>query len=102
MKLDSREKKEQAAAMREEVALMEDLRHPNIVTLLGTQQTDTRWLLCSFFVASSLFAKVCHGRFVILMEYVSGKSIDALLQKFGPLKEPVVRSYAAPALCDRS
>jgi hypothetical protein len=73
MKLDSKEKKEQAAAMRDEVALMESLRHPNIVGLLGTQSDDRT--------------------FAILMEFVPGKSVDSIIKKFGKLNEPVVRSY---------
>jgi serine/threonine protein kinase len=57
---------------------MENLRHSNIVTLLGTQRTG--------------------NKLNIIMEYVAGNSIDCLLAKFGPFAENVIQSYTRQLL----
>lgn len=72
------QEKEQWAAVQMEIELMKDLRHPNIVALLGTERTG--------------------NKLNILMEYVPGKSLDTLLEKFGPFNEQVIRSYTKQIL----
>jgi len=63
----------QAEAIQSEISLLENLRHPNIVNLLGTQTSG--------------------GKLNILMEYVPGKSVDVLLASFGPFHEKVLKTY---------
>lgn len=53
VRLNTAEEQEQAAAIQNEIGLMENLRHPNIVSLLGTQRNG--------------------NKLNILMEYVPGK-----------------------------
>lgn len=65
-------------SMEHEIALMETLRHPNIVHLLGTQRKG--------------------NKFNILMEYVPGNSLDKILGKFGSFSEKVIKSYTAQLL----
>jgi hypothetical protein len=74
IQLNSAEDVEAAAQIQTEVTLMENLRHPNIVTLLGTQRSGQK--------------------LNILMEYVPFKSLDVLLEKFGALHEKVIQLYA--------
>jgi serine/threonine protein kinase len=78
VKLSTSEEQEQAIAIQNEIALMENLRHPNIVSLLGTQRNG--------------------NKLNILMEYVPGKSLDSLLEKFGAFSEKVIRSYTKQLL----
>jgi len=54
VRLNTAEEQEQAAAIQNEIGLMENLRHPNIVSLLGTQRNG--------------------NKLNILMEYVPGKA----------------------------
>eukprot|EP00891_Asterochloris_glomerata_P008564 jgi/Astpho2/8564/e_gw1.00125.48.1_t len=63
----------QAAELEAEVDLLKQFDHPNIVRYLGTERTED-----------------CLN---IFLELVSGGSIASLLNKFGPLKEKVVRLY---------
>jgi predicted Ser/Thr protein kinase len=71
--LSTTEEKQQAKELATEIDLLENLRHPNIVTLLGTERTgDT---------------------LNILMEYVPGNSLDTMLERFGAFSEQVIRSY---------
>ena len=78
VRLSTNEEQEQAVAIQNEIALMENLRHPNIVTLLGTQRNG--------------------NKLNILMEYVPGKSLDSLLEKFGAFSEPIIRNYTKQLL----
>jgi len=55
VRLNTAEEQEQAAAIQNEIGLMENLRHPNIVSLLGTQRNG--------------------NKLNILMEYVPGKFV---------------------------
>ncbi|XP_044467441.1 mitogen-activated protein kinase kinase kinase ANP1-like isoform X2 [Mangifera indica] len=64
--------------LEEEVKLLKDLSHPNIVRYLGTVREE-----------ESLN---------ILLEFVSGGSISSLLGKFGPFPEAVVRTYTKQLL----
>lgn len=67
------EDQDQAKEIENEITLMQNLRHRNIVTLLGTQRQG--------------------NKLNILMEYVPGKSLDSLLEKFGAFSEKVIKSY---------
>lgn len=62
------------AMVQSEVDLLSQLDHRNVVKLLGTQRT-----------LQSLN---------ILMEYISGKSLDVLLENFGAFDEPVLKNYS--------
>ena len=42
VRINTTEEQEQANAIQSEINLMENLRHPNIVSLLGTQRLVTR------------------------------------------------------------
>jgi serine/threonine protein kinase len=57
---------------------MAKLRHPNIVCLLGSE--------CD------------NDKFNILMEYVSGKALDQLLETFGVLDLDAIRLYTRQLL----
>eukprot|EP00461_Guttulinopsis_vulgaris_P007213 UN07261 len=69
---------ESAKQLQTEIQLMSQLRHPNIISLLGTQRSGQK--------------------LNILMEYVPGKSLDLLLATFGPFTEPVIISYTRQLL----
>ncbi|KAF5740065.1 mitogen-activated protein kinase kinase kinase ANP1 [Tripterygium wilfordii] len=64
--------------LEEEVKLLKNLSHPNIVRYLGIVREE-----------ESLN---------ILLEFVPGGSISSLLGKFGPFPEPVIRSYTKQLL----
>ncbi|GKV19557.1 hypothetical protein SLEP1_g29798 [Rubroshorea leprosula] len=64
--------------LEEEVKLLKNLSHPNIVRYLGTVRED--------------------DSFNILLEFVPGGSISSLLGKFGSFPESVVRMYAKQLL----
>merc|ERR1712196_163581 len=59
---------------------MKELVHPNIVRYWGSEMDDLQHTL------------------TIIMEYVSGGSVSALLQKFGPFNERVIRLYTGQIL----
>lgn len=61
-----------------EINLLKNLEHPNIVRYLGTE-VNAQYL-------------------TIFLEYVPGGSVRALIQKFGALEEPVARSYTRQLL----
>lgn len=62
-----------------EVALMKRLKHPNIVSYLGTERTED-------------------GVLNIFMEFVPGGSIYSLLRTFGSFSEKVIRVYSRQIL----
>ncbi|XP_042502761.1 mitogen-activated protein kinase kinase kinase NPK1-like [Macadamia integrifolia] len=64
--------------LEEEIKLLKNLTHPNIVKYLGTARN-----------AESLN---------ILLEFVPGGSISSLLGKFGSFPEPVIRTYTEQLL----
>ncbi|KAJ2778644.1 mitogen-activated protein kinase kinase kinase [Coemansia interrupta] len=61
-----------------EVELLKDLDHDNIVQLLGFE--------------------VANGVMSMFLEYVSGGTVQSLVQQHGPLPEPVVHSFVAQML----
>lgn len=84
MRLRSEEDHIQAKLMENEIELLRDLRHENIVTFYETQRTNTK--------------------LNILMEFVAGKSLDHHLNSFGCLSEELAVKYtrqlcAALAYC---
>nr|GLL43718.1 mitogen-activated protein kinase kinase kinase NPK1-like [Ipomoea trifida] len=64
--------------LEEEVNLLKNLTHPNIVRYLGTAREE--------------------GSLNILLEFVPGGSISSLLGKFGSFPEPVIRMYTKQLL----
>ena len=64
--------------LEEEVHLLQELQHPNIVRYLGTEKIDD---------ALNIF-----------LEYVPGGSIASLLARFGSFKESVIKVYAKQIL----
>ncbi|KAJ2371526.1 mitogen-activated protein kinase kinase kinase, partial [Coemansia sp. RSA 2607] len=61
-----------------EVELLKDLDHDNVVQLLGFE--------------------VANGVMSMFLEYVSGGTVQSLVQQHGPLPEPVVHSFVAQIL----
>ncbi|XWS09015.1 hypothetical protein CRYUN_Cryun40dG0049500 [Craigia yunnanensis] len=82
MNLDSGEllavKQAHIRELEEEVKLLQNLSHPNIVRYLGTARED--------------------DSLNILLEFVSGGSISSLLGKFGSFPESVIRMYSKQIL----
>jgi len=78
VRLNTTEDHEEAKAIQSEITLMENQRHRNIVSLLGTEKNG--------------------NKLNILMEYVPGKSLDTLLETFGPFSEKVMRVYTKQLL----
>ncbi|EEU43263.1 uncharacterized protein NECHADRAFT_95571 [Fusarium vanettenii 77-13-4] len=74
---DSR-KKSMIEALKREISLLRDLRHPNIVQYLG----------CS---SSADYLN-------IFLEYVPGGSVQTMLNSYGALPEPLVRSFVRQIL----
>lgn len=68
----------QIQELEEEVKLLRNLSHPNIVRYLGTARED--------------------DALNILLEFVPGGSIASLLGKFGSFTEPVIRMYTKQLL----
>ena len=75
---NSEEDQKQANEIMTEVNLIKRLIHPNIVQFIETQR---------------------NGQFLdIIMEYVPGKSLDVLLDKFGAFSEKICQSYTKQLL----
>ena len=66
------------SSLENEISLLRNMRHPNIVRYIGTEVNPT---------ALSIF-----------LEYVPGGSLKALISKFGQLEESVARSYTRQLL----
>ncbi|KAL8389929.1 hypothetical protein RB595_009191 [Gaeumannomyces hyphopodioides] len=71
-------KKSMIEALKREISLLRDLRHPNIVQYLGCGSS-----------AESLN---------IFLEYVPGGSVQSMLNSYGALPEPLVRSFVRQIL----
>lgn len=66
-------KKTMIDALKREIGLLRDLQHPNIVQYLGCSSTEEH--------------------LNIFLEYVPGGSVQTMLNSYGALKEPLVRSF---------
>ncbi|KAK1374370.1 putative GPCR kinase [Heracleum sosnowskyi] len=75
---DDAKSKESAQQLKQEIALLSHLRHPNIVQYFGSEIVD--------------------DKLYIYLEYVSGGSIYKLLQEYGQLGEAALRSYTQQIL----
>jgi mitogen-activated protein kinase kinase kinase len=75
-------KKSMIEALKREISLLRDLRHPNIVQYLG----------CS---SSAEYLN-------IFLEYVTGGSVQTMLNSYGALPEPLVRSFVRQILAGLS
>jgi serine/threonine protein kinase len=69
---------QQLKAFQKEEQLLKTLKHPNIVTFLGSQQIG--------------------NKIYIFLEYVTGGSISSTIHKFGPLPEVMIKRYAKQIL----
>ncbi|KAF8772415.1 hypothetical protein HU200_005820 [Digitaria exilis] len=76
--MDDPHSKERLKQLNQEIDMLRQLSHPNIVQYLGSDLTDE---------ALSIY-----------LEYVSGGSIHKLLREYGPFKEPVIRNYTGQIL----
>ncbi|CAN6229177.1 unnamed protein product [Urochloa humidicola] len=76
--VDDPKSKESAKQLGQEISLLSRLRHPNIVQYYGSETVD--------------------DKLYIYLEYVSGGSIHKLLQEYGQLGEPAIRSYTQQIL----
>ncbi|XP_021675730.2 mitogen-activated protein kinase kinase kinase 3 [Hevea brasiliensis] len=64
--------------LNQEIALLSELSHPNIVRYYGS--------------------KMVEDKLSVYLQYVSGGSIQKLLNEYGPFAEPVIRSYTKQIL----
>lgn len=71
-------KKSMIEALKREIALLRDLRHPNIVQYLGCSSSTEH--------------------LNIFLEYVPGGSVQTMLNSYGALPEPLVRSFVRQIL----
>lgn len=75
---DDSNSKESLKQLNQEITLLGQLSHPNIVQYYGSELDEET--------------------LSVYLEYVSGGSIHKLLQEYGPFKEPVIRSYTSQIL----
>ncbi|EEC77321.1 hypothetical protein OsI_15990 [Oryza sativa Indica Group] len=75
---DDPHSKERLKQLNQEIDMLRQLSHPNIVQYYGSEMTDD---------ALSIY-----------LEFVSGGSIHKLLREYGPFKEPVIRNYTGQIL----
>ncbi|PRW61141.1 mitogen-activated kinase kinase kinase NPK1 isoform X1 [Chlorella sorokiniana] len=75
---NSKKVEENVRSLEEEVQLLQQFDHPNIVRYLGTEKTE--------------------DSLNIFLEYVPGGSIASLLAKFGSFKESVIKVYTKQIL----
>lgn len=76
--LDDAKSKESAKQLGQEISLLRQLRHQNVVQYYGCEMVD--------------------DKLYIYLEYVSGGSIHKLLQEYGQFGEPAIRSYTLQIL----
>ncbi|XP_052144527.1 mitogen-activated protein kinase kinase kinase 3-like isoform X1 [Oryza glaberrima] len=76
--LDDSHSKERLRQLNQEIDMLKQLSHQNIVQYYGSELADE---------ALSIY-----------LEYVSGGSIHKLLREYGPFKEPVIRNYTRQIL----
>lgn len=65
-------------ALKREIGLLRELQHPNIVQYLGSSSDDEH--------------------LNIFLEYVPGGSVAAMLNSYGPLREPLIRNFVRQIL----
>uniref|UniRef100_A0ACD5UY49 Uncharacterized protein n=1 Tax=Avena sativa TaxID=4498 RepID=A0ACD5UY49_AVESA len=75
---DDPHSKERLKQLNQEIDMLSQPSHPNIVQYYGSEMTD--------------------DTLSIYLEYVSGGSIHKLLREYGPFKEPVIRNYTGQIL----
>ncbi|XP_031504164.1 mitogen-activated protein kinase kinase kinase 3-like [Nymphaea colorata] len=75
---DDPSSKECLKQLNQEISLLSQLSHPNIVQYYGSDMDDST--------------------LSVYLEYVSGGSIHKLLQEYGQFKEPVIRNYTTQIL----
>jgi len=78
IEIKSKKAEETAQATKHEIRLMEQLKHPNIVALLG------------FSIEPNCLN--------VMMEFVAGNSLDSIVQSSGPLHESLIRKYVKQML----
>ncbi|RFU35893.1 hypothetical protein B7463_g461, partial [Scytalidium lignicola] len=66
-------KKSMIDALKREISLLRDLQHPNIVQYLGASSSG--------------------DHLNIFLEYVAGGSVQTMLNSYGALREPLIRSF---------
>jgi len=71
-------KTKELSSLENEINVLRGLKHPNIVRYIGTETNP--------------------NTLSIFLEYVPGGSLKSLIDKFGKLEEPVVRSYTRQLL----
>ncbi|XP_040377255.1 mitogen-activated protein kinase kinase kinase 3-like isoform X2 [Oryza brachyantha] len=76
--MDDSNSKERLRQLNQEIDILKQLSHQNIVQYYGSEMADE---------ALSIY-----------LEYVSGGSIHKLLREYGPFKEPVIRNYTRQIL----
>ncbi|TVU29710.1 hypothetical protein EJB05_21290, partial [Eragrostis curvula] len=77
--LDDSNSKERLRQLNQEIDMLRQFSHQNIVQYYGSELID--------------------GTLSIYLEYVSGGSIHNLLRDYGPFSEPVIRNYTRQILC---
>ncbi|KAJ4964884.1 hypothetical protein NE237_016733 [Protea cynaroides] len=75
---DDQSSKECLKQLNQEITLLSQLSHPNIVQYYGSELGEET--------------------LSVYLEYISGGSIHKLLQEYGPFKEPVIQSYTRQIL----
>ncbi|XP_074574545.1 mitogen-activated protein kinase kinase kinase YODA-like isoform X2 [Curcuma longa] len=75
---DDANSKESLKQLNQEIALLSQLSHPNIVQYYGSELTE--------------------DTLSVFLEYVSGGSIHKILQEYGPFGEALIRNYTAQIL----
>ncbi|KAI8540654.1 hypothetical protein RHMOL_Rhmol08G0003300 [Rhododendron molle] len=75
---DDKTSKECLKQLNQEITLLSQLSHPNIVQYYGSELGEET--------------------LSVYLEYVSGGSIHKLLQEYGPFKEPVIQNYTRQIL----
>ncbi|KAJ0097397.1 hypothetical protein Patl1_27925 [Pistacia atlantica] len=75
---DDQSSKESLKQLNQEINLLSQLSHPNIVRYHGSELADET--------------------LSVYLEYVSGGSIHKLLQEYGPFREPVIQTYTRQIL----
>ncbi|KAB2040465.1 hypothetical protein ERO13_D02G074000v2 [Gossypium hirsutum] len=75
---DDQTSKECLKQLNQEISLLSELSHPNIVQYYGSEMGS--------------------DKLSVYLEYASGGSVHKLLGEYGPFKEPVIRSYTRQIL----